>query len=626
MANKKKFNLPHGLSTGEGDNFRDIIDREGNISVPEGLKDGLNNFGNPGQFLSSTGDGVRWKYAAVTNVLFVTKDGNDSNSGTSLQNSKATIKSALAIATSGTLIKVSAGNYTENNPLSIPKQVSIIGDSLREVSVSPQNIGDLFYVSNGSYVSNMSFVSSTSNSGAIFAFNPNDPPYIDQSPYIQNCTNFIKDSTGLRVDGAHCLGQLKSMVVDSYTQYNQGGIGAKILNEGYAQLVSMFTICCDKAIECLSGGGCDLTNSNSSMGNYGLLADGVSALKYTGSIANAEPEGSNTVTVNIAAVEKSASLAVYNKTTGLLTVTTSTAHGLQAGMDVELRDFTFSCSSGGETSSQTFPSGQYGYVFRVDSIVSATQFIAQVGTSSIDHTYQSGGVVKVKSIRPFDGQAVYINNVYYQVERIVITEGGSGYTSVPGVTIDPSSQSWGITATAVAEVVNGVVTSIEIISSGRGYSSSPPSITIDPPGAGTGAVAVAEMSPSYFLVSESVEVSPNTYIVSLRDEIPFPVSQSDTVYLHKQTRLLASGHSFEYIGSGTDINSSLPRNGGQPIQENEVVMKNGGSVIYTSTDHSGNFRIGDGVVIDQALGLISGTAYSRSLFSAVTPFILALGA
>lgn len=626
MANKKKFNLPYGLSTGAGDNFREIIDQEGNISVPEGLRDGLGNLGNPGQFLSSTGDGARWRYAAVTNVLFVTKDGNDSNSGVSLQNAKATIKSALAIATPGTLIKVSAGSYTENNPLSIPKQVSIIGDSLREVSVSPQNIGDLFYVNNGSYVSDMSFVSPAPNSGAIFAFNPADPPYIDQSPYIQNCTNFIRNSTGLRVDGAHCLGQLKSMVVDSYTQYNQGGIGAKILNEGYAQLVSMFTICCDKAIECLSGGGCDLTNSNSSMGNYGLLADGVSALKYAGSVTNAEAEGSNTVTVNVAATEKTVTAAIYNRTTGLLTVTTSANHGLQAGMDVELRDFTFSCSSGGPVSSQIFPSGQYGYIFRVDSVVSTTQFVAQVGTSGIDHTYQFGGTVKVKSIRPFDGQAVYINNIYYQVEKIAVTYGGDGYTSAPSVTISPSSQSWGITATAIAEVLNGAVTSIQIISSGRGYSSSQPSITIDPPASGSVATATAEMSPSYFLVGESVEVSPNNYIVSLRDEIPFPVSQSDTVYLHKQTRLLASGHSFEYVGSGTDINTSLPRNGGQPIQDNEVVMKNGGSVIYTSTDHSGNFRIGDGVVIDQALGLISGTAYSRSLFSAVTPFILALGA
>jgi hypothetical protein len=108
--------------------------------------------------------------------------------------------------------------------------------------------------------------------------------------------------------------------------------------------------------------------------------------------------------------------------------------------------------------------------------------------------------------------------------------------------------------------------------------------------------------------------------------MPFSLSVSDTAYFYKQSRLLASGHSFEYIGSGTNIDTAPPRKGGVPIQENETISKDGGVVIYTSTDHSGNFRIGDGVVIDQTLGRISGEFYSRSLFSTMTPFILALGA
>ena len=48
-------------------------------------------------------------------------------------------------------------------------------------------------------------------------------------------------------------------------------------------------------------------------------------------------------------------------------------------------------------------------------------------------------------------------------------------------------------------------------------------------------------------------------------------------------------------------------------------------VVFTSTDQAGNFRIGDGVVINQQTGTISGQFYSKSLFSTVTPFILALG-
>ena len=88
---------------------------------------------------------------------------------------------------------------------------------------------------------------------------------------------------------------------------------------------------------------------------------------------------------------------------------------------------------------------------------------------------------------------------------------------------------------------------------------------------------------------------------------------------------MASGHSLEYIGSGVTIATALPQNGGVPIQANETDVRNGGLVVYTSTDHSGNFRIGDGVVVNQQTGTISGTFYSKSLFSTMTPFILALG-
>ena len=51
---------------------------------------------------------------------------------------------------------------------------------------------------------------------------------------------------------------------------------------------------------------------------------------------------------------------------------------------------------------------------------------------------------------------------------------------------------------------------------------------------------------------------------------------------------------------------------------------NGGKVLYTSTDQSGNFRIGDDLSINQETGTISGRSFSKSLFSEMTPFILAL--
>ena len=111
----------------------------------------------------------------------------------------------------------------------------------------------------------------------------------------------------------------------------------------------------------------------------------------------------------------------------------------------------------------------------------------------------------------------------------------------------------------------------------------------------------------------------------MNDNVPYAVGVGSTVPFFKQSRILASSHSFEYIGTGVDIVNSLPSRGAVPIQDNEVDDRNGGLTIFTSTDQTGNFRIGDGVIIDQQAGTITGTFYSKSLFSTMTPFILALG-
>lgn len=560
----------------------------------------------------------------VTNILYVTQDGNDQNTGKRLGEAKRTIGGAVAIATTGTIIKVSAGSYIENNPIQVPEQISIVGDSLREVSVSPQNANqDLFYVSNGNYIAEMSFTGTLNSGKAIFAFNPSKIGYFNQSPYIQNCTNFIPNSIGLKVDGSKAIGPIKSMVLDSYTQYNQGGIGVSITNSGYAQLVSLFTICNDISVFCGSGGACDLTNSNSSFGNYALVADGRSSVKYTGTLTTSAPENSDTFTVNLSTPTLGIQTATYDNTTGLLSIITNANHNLSVGMGVTISGLNFSCPSG--PGIVTYPSGNYGYIFDINSVGAGNSFSTYVGTSTLPHTYVGGGNVNVNVVRPFDGQIVYFDNLYYTVGEIVVSSGGSGYTSTPTVTISPPSTSWGIQATAVAEIKNGIVESIQIISNGRGYNA-PPSITISSPNVGINtATATIKLQPTYYSILKSTPVSSGISTITISENVPYVVNSGVSVPFFKQSRILASGHSLEYIGSGTNIANALPIGGGVPIQENETDSKNGGLVVYTSTDQSGNFRIGDGVVINQLTGTISGKFYSKSLFSSMTPFILALG-
>jgi len=563
--------------------------------------------------------------ATVTNILYVTQDGSDTNTGKKLGDAKRTIGAALTTATTGTVIKVSAGSYLENNPLIIPEQVSIVGDSLREVSVSPQNANqDLFYVSNGNYIAEMSYTGTLNSGKAIFAFNPTEVGYFNQSPYIQNCTNFIPNSIGLKIDGSKAIGPLKSMVLDSYTQYNQGGIGCSITNEGYAQLVSLFTICNDTAVFCGSGAACDLTNSNSSFGNYALVADGVGPKKYTGIVTSSAAANADTFVLDLNVPTFSVTNALYNNTTGLTTITVNSNHNFNVGMGVSIVGLAFTCSSG--PGIVTYPSGNKGYIFEVVGTPSSTSFEVYVGVSTLSHTYQSGGTAKINVARPFDGQVVYFEDLYYTVGDITVGSGGTGYSGNADVTIGSPSTPWGILATAVAEVRNGSVISVEMVSSGRGYGSTPPLVSFSMPNVGVNsATGSANLAPTYYVIQSSTPVSAGICTITLTDNVPYAVGVGTTVPFFKQSRVLASGHSLEYIGSGTNIATALPQNGGVPIQNNETNSRNGGLVVFTSTDQSGNFRIGEGVAINQQTGTISGTFYSKSLFSTMTPFILALG-
>jgi hypothetical protein len=77
------------------------------------------------------------------------------------------------------------------------------------------------------------------------------------------------------------------------------------------------------------------------------------------------------------------------------------------------------------------------------------------------------------------------------VSSIAVNIGGSGYTSVPTVTIDAPPS--GTTATATAILTLDVVTSIVVNDPGTGYTSVP-TVTIDAPPSGTTATATATLS------------------------------------------------------------------------------------------------------------------------------------
>lgn len=678
----------------------------------------------------------------VGKTLFVTENGNDDNTGLDDNNAKATIKSAVALASPGDTIKVYPGNYTEDNPINLPDNVSVEGTELRRCLVTPQNTGtDLFYVSQGCHVTDLSFVGGPmTNGAAVIALRPlvgvssdrffdaarlirgnldfiakeavgyitstdyknpaitidsincaddvkdiykavchditrggnsksigagksyfdingnldhivgfgattidvlnysigiarscinnitwnggyqstftqvkdvsiqaeggsygigncanvnsavtvcvgivtgiiqngiNGNPattgfttnfpgnsgaissgiltasssplqgtgIITKGPYIRNCTNFIQDSIGAKIDGFNAdegdkistVGVQGSFNVDSYTQYNQGGIGVSVTNGAYAQLVSLFTICDDIAVYTANGGQCDLTNSNSSFGTKGLVSEGIG-------------------------------------------------------------DETSKCSD------------------RYTGTVSSTATVSQ------NQIVVSG----VGNNRPYDGQALYFDRKYFIVSDIKVTNGGSGYTSPPIVSIDaPTGPGVAVPAQATATVENGKVTVVTVRSGGSQYTGVP-SVTFSG-GGGSSAAATAEIDAIYYDVIEATKPSAGITTISLVQNLNNEVGVGSTAYFARQSFQIVSSHSFQYIGAGNTIESAYPSRGGVSIIDNEVITTDGGQINYTSTDQSGNFRIGDGVVINQTTGTVSGNVYIKSLFTQVTPFILALG-
>src|SRR5210317_745325 len=82
------------------------------------------------------------------------------------------------------------------------------------------------------------------------------------------------------------------------------------------------------------------------------------------------------------------------------------------------------------------------------------------------------------------------------------------------------------------------------------------------------------------------------------------ISDGAAVQFFLRSQIASSGHTMEYVGSGTDYRA-LPENGGVPVDANQVVESNDGKVWTATTDHNGKFKIGDFFEVDQQLGYVT---------------------
>ena len=544
--------------------------------------------------LASVGTGVSWRPSGVETkkTIWVSKSGDDSNSGLLEGDAKATVGAAATVAQPGDTIKIRPGIYVENNPIGLQRDVSITGEDIRLVTIEPQNTDlDVFWVRRGCLIENLNFAGEnvgvthtggavafpitgvTANSGYTVAGPADEGPTKRwRSPYVRNCTNFMTGSIGMRINGDDAIANftgtvipgadLKSMVCDSFTQYNEAGIGVSLTNNAYAQLVSIFTINNDIAIYADTGAQCDLTNSNSSFGNFGLVAVGLGATQFTGKVNAGVIPGDNSDVV----VGKGV---------------TDTDNNPRRPFD-----------------------GQALY-FKIDLSNYPDVPTAEQATGRITAPLQELSSIKVigspGGFSPISPPSVVIRDN----DGTLIPKGPQGIIAEASATVDE----------------NGILTAIDVINSGRNYLPTQ-NIVVDVDG--NTALATAVMEPIYFTISEATENMTGITTMTFNEFVPYELFEDDPFTLQRISRILTSSHSFEYVGSGTSINTSLPFQGALPIKENEVVVSKGAQIPFTSTDQKGNFDIGEGIQVDQTTSTVRGRDFSKAIQAEVTPLILAL--
>ena len=89
------------------------------------------------------------------------------------------------------------------------------------------------------------------------------------------------------------------------------------------------------------------------------------------------------------------------------------------------------------------------------------------------------------------------------------------------------------------------------------------------------------------------------------------LTNGTTVRFFLRSLISTGGHTFEYVGSGTDYRG-LPDYGGVAVDANQVKNLNDGKVWQSSTDQNGLFKVGDTFSVNQKTGVVTIPAAASS--------------
>jgi len=598
--------------------------------------------------LDSTGRIPREQYigpASQTNIWVDATIGDDvNNDGRDMTKPLATIDKAVELATPGTTIKVSSGDYFVNNPLVLDDRVGVVGDNLRNVRIYPNNPKlDIFHVKALNYLYGLRLLNHKSPSFAVAfpcstaeatlfnktiasidilyqpgGYDPNFPPSIvidepeESGGRIARATSVIDQN-----------GDLVNIVI------NDGG-------DGYLKPPHI-SIAAPADQQPFITGSTYVQNCSSITGPFDLNGDQISMTAplpydFENGFTYTDPFTQEIIT-HLPVNETGAGGGMrvdgrvcfgYNEITNLI--------GYSSPLRSMVADSFTQVNQGGPGHLIT----NRGYTQFVSCFTTFCTYsykaqnggFANISNSVTD--FGEEGLVSVGKDFDFYTSGRSLEQISSEVVAIEVINGGAGYTENPVVNITGGEGS-GATAEAQIDLDSGSVTKILVTNPGQGYTETPDvTIGTSPTGQNAEASAVLSVNSSIKLygiyedtfgrvrrpdagslmfVNDQYVTINNVEEIDSGFEVSFypginAVNQGELLFLFQPSVLSSGGHVFEYPGTGVTYNA-LPEYGGIPDESRDVVVIPPGKVFVSSTSNVGTFKVGPQFSVEQSTGVVT---------------------
>ena len=299
------------------------------IDGSQGIQGSTGTQGTQGLQGPAGGTGV-----TVGRTFFVTKNGNDLNTGVAHDMAFLTIKKALSMAVAGETILVSSGTYDEIYPLEVPPNVSVIGAGRHATVIRPTSgtdTNDGFKFQGGCTLSDFTmtgqFFKQSTVSGHAFSF-ANNAIITTALPYVERVSVLYKgrittindpygfSSTsdgnlagkGVNLDGAVVNGTSTeaAMVMNEVTFEVPNSIGVQMTNGSRIDMSSCATYFADNSITLLKG-------------ETGIYGNGKTKLRVTGLSVGYDIVAGHTISV-VGGSNPIGTIESYSSVTGIIVI------------------------------------------------------------------------------------------------------------------------------------------------------------------------------------------------------------------------------------------------------------------------------------------------------------------